>query len=441
MTKITNFVWNPVDDCIISELDQAGAAQAVYTHEPRHYGGVLSQIQGATTSTYHADALGTTRALTDSTGFDTDTYLNDAWGNSIASTGTTINPFKWIGKYGYYTDSSTAQVYVRARMFQPTVARWVSHDPLGFREGANLFVYASNSVLSFIDPAGTFKLPIHVAITRRALDVALGQVGSLAGSCKTKFINTIVCCNLSQDLNHFDDLSRHYNRPFPRWSDGDPINRAAEGRIWDAKYLEYLIQEEHAFARSLSEQATNGACGSSEGCCSALQSLGRLTHSWQDFFAHAVRRDQRGKIHINKPTPPLGRIRAVLEVGSENSFWPGFSAFADPTDSVIGDPINRWRFFPSSYRDPEDLLYAAEHPLLIEPVISGGPEDIARQEAAYAFTAIHSQRLLKEFFAKCDVSKLCNCCECECLLSNNLISKVADLLNQVPGYCKWETKR
>ena len=24
MTKITNFVWNPVDDCVISELDGAG---------------------------------------------------------------------------------------------------------------------------------------------------------------------------------------------------------------------------------------------------------------------------------------------------------------------------------------------------------------------------------------------------------------------------------
>jgi RHS repeat-associated protein len=132
MTKITNFVWNSVDDCIISELDGTGAVQAVYTNEPQQYGGVISQRRGTTTSTYHYDALGSTRMLTDSSGNVTDTYLHDAWGNNVASTGTTVNPFKWVGKYGYYTDDGTGQVYVRARMYQPTVARWMSVDPLFF---------------------------------------------------------------------------------------------------------------------------------------------------------------------------------------------------------------------------------------------------------------------------------------------------------------------
>ncbi|RLS75691.1 MAG: hypothetical protein DWI00_07400 [Planctomycetota bacterium] len=38
MTKITNFVWNSVDDCIISEVDETGAVQAAYTNEPQQYG-------------------------------------------------------------------------------------------------------------------------------------------------------------------------------------------------------------------------------------------------------------------------------------------------------------------------------------------------------------------------------------------------------------------
>jgi hypothetical protein len=122
MTKITNFVWDPVNDCVISELDGTGAVQAVYTNEPQQYGGVLSQRRGTTSHFHHHDALGSTRFLTDSSGNVTDTYLNDAWGNSVASTGTTVNPFRWVGKYGYYTDNSTGQVYVRARMYQPTVA-------------------------------------------------------------------------------------------------------------------------------------------------------------------------------------------------------------------------------------------------------------------------------------------------------------------------------
>ena len=154
MTKITNFVWNPVDDCIISELDGTGAVQAVYTNEPQQYGGVISQRRGTTTSTYHTDALGSTRFLTDSSGNVTDTYLHDAWGNSVAATGTTVNPFKWVGKYGYYTDNSTAQVYVRARMYQPMAARWISVDPLELESAISDFLYAGSSPVVHLDPSG-----------------------------------------------------------------------------------------------------------------------------------------------------------------------------------------------------------------------------------------------------------------------------------------------
>jgi RHS repeat-associated protein len=152
MTKITNFVWNSVDDCVISEVDETGTVQAVYTNEPQQYGGVISQRRGTTTSTYHTDALGSTRFLTDSAGNVTDTYLNDAWGNSVASTGTTVNPFKWVGKYGYYTDDGTGKVYVRARMYHPTVARWTSVDPLGFQNTE--YFYSANNTQIIVDPTG-----------------------------------------------------------------------------------------------------------------------------------------------------------------------------------------------------------------------------------------------------------------------------------------------
>jgi RHS repeat-associated protein len=150
----TIFVWDPVNDCVISELDGSGAVQVIYTNEPQQYGGVISQRRSTTTSSYHYDALGSTRFLTDSSGNVTDTYLNDAWGNQVASTGTTVNPFKWVGKHGYYTDDSTAQVYVRARMYQPKVARWTSVDPLGFFDGTNITLLARNMPVLVFDPSG-----------------------------------------------------------------------------------------------------------------------------------------------------------------------------------------------------------------------------------------------------------------------------------------------
>ncbi|MBL8820595.1 MAG: RHS repeat-associated core domain-containing protein, partial [Planctomyces sp.] len=135
----TTFVWDPVNDWVISELDGTGATQAVYTNEPQQYGGVLSQRRGSTSRFLHADALGTTRLLTSTAGATTDTYLLDALGNPVSSTGSTVNPFRWVGRYGYYTDTATGLVYVRARMYAPTIARWVSVDPIYFYDGMNLY--------------------------------------------------------------------------------------------------------------------------------------------------------------------------------------------------------------------------------------------------------------------------------------------------------------
>ena len=168
----TTFVWDPVFDCVTHELDENNNVKAEYHNEPQQYGGVLSQRRGTTSHYHHHDALGSTRFLTDSSGNVTDTYLHDAWGNLIASTGTTVNPFKWVGKYGYYTDNSTAQVYVRARMYQPTVARWVSVDPMLRMNQLTLisietlygFVYAISNPVSRHDQSGLLSLASNIAV-------------------------------------------------------------------------------------------------------------------------------------------------------------------------------------------------------------------------------------------------------------------------------------
>ena len=141
------------------ELDETDNVKAVYTNEAKQYGGVLSQRRGNTSHYHHHDALGSTRFLTDSSANVTDTYLNDAWGNSVASTGTTVNPFRWVGKYGYYTDRSTGQVYVRARMYQPTAVRWCSIDPVWHElVDLQLYNYVSTSAAMKIDPSGWWHM-------------------------------------------------------------------------------------------------------------------------------------------------------------------------------------------------------------------------------------------------------------------------------------------
>lgn len=153
MTKTTNYVWDSVNDSVLSELDGTNTVTATYTNEPQQYGSVISQRRGTTSHTLHADALGTTRLLTTSAQASSDTYLYDAWGNLITSTGTTVNPFRWVGRYGYYQDSSTGLVYVRARMYQPTVARWTGRDPVPLPLG-KWYLYAASNTVVLTDPSG-----------------------------------------------------------------------------------------------------------------------------------------------------------------------------------------------------------------------------------------------------------------------------------------------
>jgi hypothetical protein len=64
-----------------------------------------STFAGEGTYTYHFDGLGSTIALTDSSGAIIDKYSYDAWGNATHSYGTTSdNPYQYVGALGYYTN-------------------------------------------------------------------------------------------------------------------------------------------------------------------------------------------------------------------------------------------------------------------------------------------------------------------------------------------------
>ena len=133
----TTYVWDELSDSVIEEYED-GVLSVSYDHEPGLYGNLLSQNRNGVTSYYHYDGRGDTVALTDDSGNVTDTKEYDAWGNVIASTGSSVTPYQFGGQHGYQTGYSG--VYIRARMFQPIVARWESVDPIGFFDGTNRYL-------------------------------------------------------------------------------------------------------------------------------------------------------------------------------------------------------------------------------------------------------------------------------------------------------------
>ncbi|HVL37999.1 MAG TPA: hypothetical protein VM328_01285, partial [Fimbriimonadaceae bacterium] len=76
--------------------------KSLNTHAPGI--GLIYTDREGTFRYFHFDALGSTAALTDETETVTDTYAYTAFGVPTSTTGSSVNPFRYVGQYGYYED-------------------------------------------------------------------------------------------------------------------------------------------------------------------------------------------------------------------------------------------------------------------------------------------------------------------------------------------------
>lgn len=129
----------------------------MYTLEPLQYGNLISQKRATTTSYYLYDGLGSTDRLTNASAAETDNYIYEAFGTTKASSGTTANSFRFVGRHGYYWNSDTDDYWIRARSYSPAAARFMSADPL-FHRPAWQYQYAANNPSNRVDPSGLQSL-------------------------------------------------------------------------------------------------------------------------------------------------------------------------------------------------------------------------------------------------------------------------------------------
>lgn len=139
---------------ILQITDAGGVAQSNYV-----YGlGLLESIDAANNPLYyHFDAQHNTTALTDLSGVIKDTYTYDPFGTMLSHTGTTIQPFTFLGEYGVEQESSSIY-YARARYYDAANGRFISKDvhpyDLNNPQTIDRYVYATNNPLSIFDPSG-----------------------------------------------------------------------------------------------------------------------------------------------------------------------------------------------------------------------------------------------------------------------------------------------
>jgi RHS repeat-associated protein len=140
---------------ILEETDQNDLIVGLYTMKPDLFGNLVSQLRASTSSFYLFDAMGSTDRLTDINGqASTDTYIYRGFGDIQSSTGTTTNPFRYVGCLGYYYDLDFLHFHLRARYYDPVTGRFKSRDPLPLAFTTNLFVYTKNSPIIHSDPSG-----------------------------------------------------------------------------------------------------------------------------------------------------------------------------------------------------------------------------------------------------------------------------------------------
>jgi len=146
---------------------------AKYHHNGR---GLIAMARSNSSYWYGFEGIGTTRQLMGSQGQVVDAYAFDAWGNEITNPQSQVqNPFKYVGKHGYYLDTESALMLLGVRCYNAEVGRFVSLDPI--KDGKNWYRYVSNNPCNYIDPTG---------LLRRAI--------CPQGSCETDNPNDIATC-------------------------------------------------------------------------------------------------------------------------------------------------------------------------------------------------------------------------------------------------------
>jgi RHS repeat-associated protein len=171
------FIWGGISDWqCLEECETSGDLVARYTYAPGYIDAVAVQERdlnadddfGDTNEVtyYHSNTLFSVMALTDASESVVERYRYDAYGactvldpdGSADSDGLSDveNPYTYTGRR---LDDESGLMQYRHRWYSPTLGRFISRDPAGYRFAMSLLVYCGSLPAVLVDPFGLAAEP------------------------------------------------------------------------------------------------------------------------------------------------------------------------------------------------------------------------------------------------------------------------------------------
>ncbi len=147
----TRYLHDPIGLVdVAAEYDGGGALIARYVHGL----GLVTRIDAGGSAAYYAfDGTGHTRQMTAAAGVVVNTYDYDPFGVPLQTSEIIPNSFRYAGRVGII-DEVNGQLFMRARYYHAGIGRFISADPIFSESLPNLYLYARNNPINFLDPSG-----------------------------------------------------------------------------------------------------------------------------------------------------------------------------------------------------------------------------------------------------------------------------------------------